>query len=618
MGQVVVTRDLLPSIYKIFEKEKVVVFDTETTGLSTFRGARMFSLALATGEDEYYFNFNPLTEEEYRHTILQIEEVYPIFSGEKTWVAQNTKFDIHMLSASGIDSPKYFSDTEVLGRIKEAHHWKYSLNDLAGRHLGEAKDDAVMNWLEENKAYTIESVPDKGDLVKNYHFDFVPFPLISKYAMKDARLTWDLYAYFKSETDPKCHRVVSMEEELIPVLYEMEHMGIQTDETYIKLAIKSGQSRLVGIRQQFFDLAGCDLVDSAECLAPIFEKLGYSLPKTEAESKSVTDEVLESIDNDIARVVQDFRGAQKRLNTYFLSFLYYADQKGSIHPSFRQAGTNTGRMSCRDPNLQNIPDDDGAEMFPVRRAFVPREGFFFLSLDWKQMEFRLMLDYANEKTLIDKINLGHDPHDATAEETGLERKPAKTLNFGILYGMGLEKLGKAIGCSKEEAKAFKYKYFGKLQRVKNFLDQVKWKWEDHGTIYNWLGRRYDLDDKRWSYKGRNKLIQGGCADIVKLAMIELCAHLNAYMSRIVLQVHDEILFEIHESEVHIVPELKRLMEGAYPHKHIPLTCSVAFSLKSFHDMVEIEDKDDLERTIRKALPTKGFALPQGAAQHVVL
>ena len=383
-----------------------MVFDTETTGLSTFRGARAFSVALATANNEYYFNFNPLTEDEFRHTILNVSDIFPIFTGEKTWVAQNTKFDFHMIRAAGIFEPQYFSDTEVLGRIKEAQHWKYSLNDLSARHLGAAKDDAVMKWLEENKAYTIESVPDKGDMVKNYHFDFVPFPLISKYAMKDARLTYDLYDFFKRQMDPKCHKVVELEEELIPVLAYMEGSGVQCDVEYINRAIKAGEKIVSELATRFKSISGVDLIDSAEHLAPVFEKLGYSLPKTDAGNKSVTDDVLASIDDESARIVREYRDHQKRLNTYFRSFLYYADKNGAIHPSFRQAGTNTGRMSCRDPNLQNIPDDGSNSEFPVRRAFVPRPGYFFLSLDWKQMEFRLMLDYANEQELIRKIKIG--------------------------------------------------------------------------------------------------------------------------------------------------------------------------------------------------------------------
>lgn len=608
MGQVIVTPENISGVLAILAKETVLVFDTETTGLRPYLGSRMFSLAVATESDEYYFNFNKETEVELRDTILSPEEIYPLFSdcgrSPRKWIGQNIKFDMHMLNVGGGPVLGIVSDTKVLGRIKAAHEWKFSLNDLADRHLGEAKDDSVMNWLNDNKAFTVESIPDKGGLVNNYHFDFAPFPLISKYAMKDARLTYDLYTYFQKEIDPRCHKVVELEEELIPVLFDMEKTGLLLNRKYIDAAVSFEAAQVESYRHKFRDLSGEALIDSAEGLSPIFEKLGYILPKTEKGGKSVTDEVLSSIDHELAKIVQGYREHSKLLNTYFLSFIYYADSLNQIHTSFDQAGTNTGRISCREPNLQNIPKTETGE-FPVRRAFVPRAGFFFVSIDYKQMEFRLMLDYANESALIEKINNGHDPHDATAEETGLDRSAAKTLNFGILYGMGLERLGNAIGVSKDMASQFKRKYFLGLTRVKKFLDAVKWKWEDTGVIYNWLGRRYDLDDKRWSYKGPNKLIQGGCADIVKIAMVELYAYLNAYKSRMVLQVHDEVLFEVHESEIHLVNELKTIMEKAYPHKNIPLTCSVAFSLQSFGDMVEIENMDCFEETVRKALSSKG-------------
>jgi DNA polymerase-1 len=209
--------------------------------------------------------------------------------------------------------------------------------------------------------------------------------------------------------------------------------------------------------------------------------------------------------------------------------------------------------------------------------------------------------------LIEKIKSGHDPHDATSEQTGLTRSAAKTLNFGILYGMGLEKLAAAIGCTKGEAREFKWQYFDQLPKVKNFIRSVQDKWLQTKVIYNWLGRRYDLDDDRWA----------GCADIVKKAMVELYAELCAYSSRMVLQVHDEVLFEVHYSEVDVVDKLVDTMEKAYKARHLPLTTSLAYSFKSFGDMIEVESTDALKKAVGKELSSKGNSGVKNTSEHMV-
>lgn len=228
-----------------------------------------------------------------------------------------------------------------------------------------------------------------------------------------------------------------------------------------------------------------------------------------------------------------------------------------------------------------------------------------------------MLEYANQTDLIEKIKAGHDPHDATAELTGLTRKPAKTLNFGLLYGMGIAKLAAAIGVTYDEAKEFKWTYFGALQKVKNFIKNTSDTQAQRGYIWNWAGRRYYLDDPKWSYKAANSLIQGGCADIVKLAMVRLEEFLQAYHSRMVLQVHDEVLFEIDIAELHIIPELCIIMEQAYAAKNMPMSCAISYSPSNFHDMIEVP-KDAAAETIGKALSEKGFIQSKTLEKHLAL
>lgn len=199
-----------------------------------------------------------------------------------------------------------------------------------------------------------------------------------------------------------------------------------------------------------------------------------------------------------------------------------------------------------------------------------------------------MLDYAGQLDLIKKIMDGFDPHESTAQLVGVKRRPAKILNFGLLYGMGIAKLARAIGCSELEARAFKDKYFSALDRVKVFIRNASQTAERRGFVFTWNGRRLSFPDPEFSYKAANGIIQGGCADIAKEAMNRIDEFLNPYKTKMIIQCHDEILFALHKSELNLIKDLKKIMEDVYPYRHIPLTCSVSHSFKSWGDMVEGE------------------------------
>lgn len=242
-------------------------------------------------------------------------------------------------------------------------------------------------------------------------------------------------------------------------------------------------------------------------------------------------------------------------------------------------------------NCQNLPKKEPNQEFPVRRAIVPRDGYFFVFLDYDQMEYRLMLDYAGAMSLINKVKGGLDVHQATADDVGLTRDEAKTTNFAILYGSGIAKLAKNLKKTFDQAKRIKYAVLNSAPEVGSFIrrvsDAVKQR-EDH-SIINWLGRRYRYNDLNFAYKAPNHLIQGGCADIMKKAMVEVDRFLADKKSRLLLQVHDELILEVAYGEEHIVPELKSIVENAYTSKLLPLTCGVEYSKKSWFDKSETLD-----------------------------
>jgi DNA polymerase-1 len=260
----------------------------------------------------------------------------------------------------------------------------------------------------------------------------------------------------------------------------------------------------------------------------------------------------------------------------------------------RQAGTDTGRFSYSDPNLQNVPKEESGT-WRVRRAFRPTAPEWCLvMIDYAQMEYRLMLDYAGQMDVIRKIlEEGLDVHQATSTSMDVDRTSAKTLNFMLLYGGGTAKLAAALGISIEKAGQLKHRYFKRLEKIRAFSRNIINKAEGRHFVFNWAGRVCHFPEvqtkkgpDRLAFRAPNHVIQGGCADVVKRAMVRCHEFLRAYSSRMLLQVHDEIVFEVHRSELDIVPELRKIMETAYPHRHLPLTCDVEHSWTSWGDKVK--------------------------------
>lgn len=581
------------------EFEKYLACDTETRGLRPYHGDRLFSIVFATSSDEFYFNFqdygdgSPFLSREF------IGKLVPLFSGERTLFFHNAKFDMHILWQEGITVTCDVHDTEISARLLNNIHMKYSLDECAKRELNREKDESVKKWCDDNDAWEWEITPGKKTRKKNYHFWKVPYEIMHKYACLDGRLTYDLAdkhlrdieeldASLKAQFPLKrsLMSLLEMEKKLTHVCFRMENRGIRIDRKYCEEAIEYETAQYQEAAQRFKEETGETLVDSGKQLAPIFEKLGYKIEFTDKGHPQITDEWLSRINSEVAQLVRTYRDHYKRCNTYFRSFLYYADKSDIIHPNMRQAGTKTGRFAYSSPNLQNLSSEGSETKYPVRRAFIPREGCLFVMIDYQQMEFRMMLDYAGELGLIKKINEGHDPHQATADLTGLDRKSAKTLNFGILYGMGNEKLAIALGIDKDRAKSFKNKYFRALDKVDDLIFNVTKVTKERGRIFDWMGRVFQFPDKDFAYKGINALIQGGSSSCVKAAMVSIDKALPELGIDMLLQLHDEILFEMPLESVKYVSLIKSTLEQTYPHRHIQLTCSVSSSKLSWGDEID--------------------------------
>ncbi len=591
----IVSRDRFPEVIAHLEQTGQYGLDTETTGLKT--EDRVFSVIICDGLTSYYFNFNqhcdhqgalaPLT---HRLDALHYRELQRVFSNpDSVWFIHNAKFDLGMLAKDGFVIAGRVHCTYAIERVIKNNHLggrPYSLDALAKR-IGMKKDKEVDKYITKYKLYKVERVPGKTQPKKLKQFHKVPFNTISTYGMQDARLHYEIGVRQNVVLQglPELSPVVENELRLLHTCLDMERTGIKIDRPYAERALVHEQAALEKLKREFQVMTDLEFSESPRLLSESLRRAGESVPLTEKGNPRLDKKSLALMKSPVAQMIQRIRAHSKFISTYYSSILYYADSQDELHPGINQAGAETGRMSMSEPSLHNVPKEEEGE-FKVRRCFVPREPYIFFMLDYNQQEFRMMLDYAGEADLIDAINQGVDVHQATADLCGITRKQAKTINFGLLYGMGVGKLSDSLGMTLPEAMDLKRLYFSKLPRVKQFIYTVGDRGKARGYIFNWMGRRCHIDSPEESYILPNHLIQGGCADVCKVAMNRVHDFLKDKRSRLILQVHDELLFEIHPEEFDLVSDIKSIMEQVYvPRSNLKLTCSIEHSRLSWSDKV---------------------------------
>lgn len=622
------------NFYEVLEKinsELFISVDTETTGLNPYQGDRLFSIIIGTSSEVYYFNFqdygdgSPFISRDYvsRLRFLFINVLRTVFFA-------NAKFDLHILSQDGVDNFKCkIHDVLVAERLLNNDVPKHSLDSVANRY-GYKKDKAVSDYIKEHKLFEWVEIPGKEKRDRRPFYNKVPLDIIHPYGEKDARITFDIgmkqRALLSKEFGMPAPRrppisIVDMEFELTKVCYKMEKEGMLVNPNFCNEKAMYETQVYEAASREFHDKTGVKFIDSAKCLSPIFQKIGLQPPKTEGGRDSFTDAWLSVLDTPLAGIIRKYRAHSKVANTYYRNFLWYSDPSGYVHANINQSGTRTGRFSYDDPNLQNVPDSE------VRSSFIPPKDFCLVSIDFKQQEYKVMLDYALQMDLLKAVrDEGLDVHEATAKLMGVDRTPAKTLNFMLLYGGGVVKLALSLfpvttGESElwviwkkhkgwkldSEDKVFeKYVsqkiidenlphllkaeelrdlYFKKLPGIRDLISNIKKRAEDTGFIVTWAGRKLKFK-KEFAYKAPNGLIQGGCADIVKYAMIEIDKLLTPLKSKMLVQVHDELILKVHKSELDIIKEVQKIMERTFPYKELPLTTSVSHSWDNWGALVE--------------------------------
>ena len=513
-------------------------------------------------------------------------------------IFHNAAYDVGWLQSYGIKVNGEIVDTMIAGALLDENRYSYSLNALAKDYLGEIKAETDLN-----EAAKMFGVNPKGEMWK------LPSESVGLYAQEDARLTYDLWKRFKHEINKQnLDTIWQLERDLLPYLIEMRKRGIRVDiEQAEKLKVNFKQKEK-DMLHKINKMVGKEIdIWAARSIATAYDKLGIEYPRTSKTSEpSFTQGWLNENDNDISKLIVNARELNKFHNTFINSILKYT-HKGRIHAEINQlrsdsGGTVSGRLSMNNPNLQQLPARNKEYGNLIRGLFLPEEGEKFIALDYSQQEpriatsYSLSLQFDGAKEIAKAYEEGEgDFHQSVAELCGIDRKSAKSISLGLMYGMGKNKLANMLGLTFDEASNLINTYNRKAPFLKQLADKCADKANSEGVIRTKLGRkcRFDLwEPKDWgihtperfenasakygqknikrayTYKSLNRLIQGSAADVTKKAMLE-CSKINHLP---LLQIHDELCFSIADTKQ--IEQIKTVMENCVDFL-IPMKVDVA-------------------------------------------
>lgn len=584
----------LDDLIKHLKNSTEFVFDTETDGLKPYE-INLAGVSFCTEEKKAFFvpiepNENVgLFSNSNRKAIPILEFVKkfkPVFEDQKIRkICQNGKYDIAVLRHQNILVKNFYFDTMLASYVLDPDQ-KHNMDDLAQKYL---------NY---KPIPLSELIGAKKDPAKIFE---VEVQMLSNYSAEDADITFRLYKILDNELKKEKIEKVAYDIEfpLVPVLEDMEYEGIKIDTEALNQLSKDLEILMENYAQRIYQLAGKEFnINSTKQLQEIlFDKLKLSTGRKTKTGFSTDARSLENLrgEHEIIDIILNYRQVAKLKSTYTDSLPNLINPKtGRVHTSFNQTGASTGRLSSIDPNLQNIPirTDLGKE---IRKAFVPRDkDHLILSADYSQIELRIMASICEDETLMRAFRNGEDIHRSTAalvfnvrpeEVTSDMRRKAKEVNFGILYGIGPFGLKTRLGIPQTHAKEIIDTYFRTFKKVKDFMDDSVLKAKEKGYAETLYGRRRYLKNINSNNRvvrqfeervAINMPIQGTAADMIKLAMIKIHDLLDKkkYKTKMVLQVHDELVFDAHKSEIdEIKPLIKKIMEEALPLK-VPVVADI--------------------------------------------
>ena len=559
------------------KQAKLFALDTETDNLD-YMAANLvgISFALENGEAAYlplqldYLGAPKTLEKTTALTLLKPVLENPAIQK----VGQNFKYDLTIFARNGIDVQGVAFDTMLESYVLNSTG-RHNMDDLAKRYLG-------------HQTISFEEIAGKGK--NQLTFNQIPLEKAAEYAAEDADVTMKLQQVLweKLSKEPTLEKLFKeMELPLLGVLSRMERRGVLIDSDALFLQSNEIANRLSELEEQAYVLAGqpFNLASTKQLQEILFDKLGLPvIQKTPKGAPSTNEEVLEELafSHELPKVLVEHRGLSKLKSTYTDKLPQMVNpQTGRVHTSYHQAVTATGRLSSSDPNLQNIPirNEEGRR---IRQAFIAREGFTVVAADYSQIELRIMAHLSQDQGLINAFTQGKDIHRSTAAEifgvaldevTSEQRRNAKAINFGLIYGMSAFGLSRQLGIGRADAQSYMDLYFKRYPGVQTFMHDIREKAKAQGYVETLFGRRLYLPDINSSNGMRRKAaervainapMQGTAADIIKRAMIQLDQKLqNDPDIAMIMQVHDELVFEVRSEKVAFYSELiKTQMESA--------------------------------------------------------
>ncbi|MEI8593930.1 DNA polymerase I [Photobacterium sp. Hal280] len=565
---------------EILKQSDVFAFDTETDNLD-YMVANLVGLSFAAEEGKAAYV--PVAHD-YLDAPSQLDrdwviaQLKPLLEDPaQAKVGQNLKYDASVLARYGVTMQGIRFDTMLES---------YVYNSVVGRH---DMDSLSLRYLE-HKTISFEDIAGKGK--KQLTFNQIDLEQAGPYAAEDADITLRLHHLLigKLNADPKLKSVLDeIEMPLVPVLSRMERTGVLLDASLLTAQSQEIAVRLDEIQAKAYDVAGeeFNLSSPKQLQAILFEKMGLPVvKKTPSGTPSTNEEVLQelALDYPLPKLLLEHRGLAKLKSTYTdkLPRMINPETK-RVHTSYHQAVAATGRLSSTDPNLQNIPirNEQGRR---IRQAFIAPPGYKILAVDYSQIELRIMAHLSGDKALLDAFRHGKDIHAATAAEilglpiedvTSEQRRRAKAINFGLIYGMSAFGLAKQLGMGRNEAQQYMNVYFERYPGVLEYMESTRTQASEQGYVETLFGRRLYLPDIKSRNAIRRKAaeraainapMQGTAADIIKRAMVAVDHWIQTQDSdrvRLLMQVHDELVFEVKESELESVAKsVCELMEAA--------------------------------------------------------
>lgn len=581
--------DDLSMIENLIHESKCFAFDTETTSIDSLE-AELVGVSFSFEANSGYYL--PIAHQE--KTAISRDEALRwlkqiIEASQDKVIGQNLKYDLQVLRNHQINIKRFYADTMLMS---------YSINSTASRH----NLDALAEYYLNIKTIKFEDVMGKGkNKLKN--FSEVPIKEATNYAAEDADITLQLYRTFETKIDDKTTKMLQeIEYPMIFVLMEMEATGALIDIKHLNSLSNNFGSKLINLVQKIHKHSGVVFnIDSPKQLSEVlFDKMGIEakgLKKTSSGYYSTSESVLQKLadENEIIKDILEYRTLAKLKSTYTDKLSEICDLGSRVHTSYHQAVTSTGRLSSSDPNLQNIPirTKDG---IVIREAFIAPQGKKLLAIDYSQIELRLMAHYSNDEIMVKSFNNNEDIHKRTASEIfGVDiqdvdddmRRKAKTINFGLLYGMSAFGLSNQLSVTRAEADIFLESYFDRYSGVSAFMKNIVEDAKGKKYVETLHGRKIHVPNIESSnYLMRqaseraaiNGPLQGSAADIIKIAMIKIAEWIegNDQEIKMILQVHDELIFEVPDSygEENIEPIIK-LMEQS-TEINVPLKAEYGF------------------------------------------